>query len=534
MKKYMYKILIMVCVLAGMLTFPTVSVYAASASVSVSSASAASGSEVSVTVSVSGDENVAMVDLWLTYDTSVLEYVSGADVGGGGSIRLLSTDNTSFTIKFKAVNAGSAAISVNTSQSIVSSLYTDKMSISASSGTVTVKAPSTYSSNNNLSSLSISPGTLTPAFSKDVTTYNASVDSSCTRLIVSANAEDSKATISIWGAALDPGDNTTKITVTAENGTKKVYTIYTKRAYEQTTQPQSQASEEKPSEEVTQTPPSDVVINIDGTDYFIVSNFDESILPEGYEAVDYDYKGTKIVAAKGLSNGLTIFYLETAQDENSQKQFYIYDEQNDSFEILQRLNSRAVEYTIIKDGVTEGPKGYYSTKLELNGEQIMVWVENTAQPGYFLFYGMNVNGDKGWYQYDLGENTIQKAFFVNDNTGETESQTESADNSSNPTSATVGDESDISSVKEKYEEYALRMKLIVIILSVLLAAVIVVLVLFIAKSVKKEVKNDISDEIDIHDEDDIISLDDIDGIDDFSDEKDDLDDDDDFTFIDIE
>ena len=120
MKKYMYKILIMVCVLAGMLTFPAVSVYAASASVSVSSASAASGSEVSVTVSVSGDENVAMVDLWLTYDASVLEYVSGADVGGGGSIRLLSTDNTSFTIKFKAVNAGSAVISVNTSQSIVS------------------------------------------------------------------------------------------------------------------------------------------------------------------------------------------------------------------------------------------------------------------------------------------------------------------------------------------------------------------------------------------------------------------------------
>lgn len=516
MRKHIRKISIFFMVMAVFL-FPSMRVLAAGASVTVSSATASNGQEVSVTVSVKGDEDVAMVDLWLAYDASILEYVSGADVGGGGSIRILSSDNSSFTLKFKAVNAGTATISVNTAQSMVSSLYTDVLALTASNGTVTVKAPASYSSDNTLSSLTISPGTLSPAFSKEVTTYNTSVPADCKRLVISAVTSDSKATISIWGAALDPGDNTTKITVTAEDGSKKVYTIYTKRPYEQATQ--APPNQEKPTEAL----PTDVLVTIAGREYFVVSNFDENLLPEGYEEEEYNYKGSEVVTGKGLSNGLRIFYLETAAESGSEKLFFIYDEEKDEFAPLQRLNSKAVEYTIITDEMTEGPMGYYPTMLELNGQQIQVWVENSAEPSYFLFYGMNVNGQKGWYQYDLLENTIQTGFVLNVNR-QNQVQIEENSTQTGEPATVASSNDDFMALKSEYEHYAMKMRLVLLILIFLLAAVIVVFIVFIIKSFAGAGGQEDEYDIDEHDEIDFEE----------EEKRRSDDDDDDFTFIDLD
>lgn len=513
MKKISEKISIILLLTVIFVVMGTIELYAATANVSVSSSSCSPGEETSITITVAGDENVAMVDLWVNYDSSVLEYVSGADVGGGGSLRFLSADNTTFTVKFKALNAGNSAITVNTSQSIISSLYTDSMTVSASNGSVTVKAPVTYSSDNNLSSLTISPGTLSPAFSKDVTTYNTSVPADCSRLAVSAVTSDSKAKISIWGAALDPGDNTTKITVTAEDGSQKVYVIYTKRPYEQATQG------EKQTEPQTEAPKSDVVINIGGQDYFVVSNFDENVLPEGYEASEYIYKENEVVVGKGLSNGLTIFYLETAEDSGSVKAFFVYDEEKDEFTPLKMISSKSMDYTIITDEVTEAPEGYYSTELELNDDKMQVWIENTETPEYFIFYGMNVSGKKGWYQYDLTENTIQNAFILN------KTISGGGETSDNQTMSSVEPESqpdnDYASLKSEYDNYALKMKLVILILVILLAAVIVILIIFIIKSFSHADEYDVTEDYDIEGNSEGI-------------EAEDDDDNDDFTFIDIE
>lgn len=492
MNKVLKKMIVVVMAAVFFFAIPAMKIYAASANISVSSATAANGDQVTITVSVDGDELIAMADLWLSYDASILEYVSGADVGGGGSIRLISSDNTSFKIVFKAINAGTSAISVNTAQSMVGSLYTDSMSLSASSGSVTVKAPATYSSDNNLSSLSISPGTLTPAFSPDVTTYNTSVPADCSRLVISAKTSDSKAKISTWGAALDPGDNTTKITVTAEDGTKKVYTIYTKRPVEPATQKPTEPAPNEPTESTTEAPKTDVVVNIEGQDYFILSNFDESVLPEGYEAAEYTYKDKEVVVGKGLSNGLTIFYLETATESESKKSFFIYEEAADRFLPLQRLNSTAREYTVLSDEVPSLPENYVSTQLDFNGQQVVVWVENVAQPEYFLFYGMNVEGIRGWYQYDLKENTIQ---------GMRDTMVQPAENAATEpaTQATAQGNKDYQGLKMQYDQYAAKMKLIVAILLILLVTVIGIFIIFIVRSFSSAGKS--FDKYDISEED---------------------------------
>lgn len=84
----------------------------------------------------------------------------------------------------------------------------------------------TRSSNARLSSLNIEGINLDQEFLADVVEYTASVDFSVNELNISAIPEDDKSTIVIDGNLdLVTGENTVKITVTAENGSKKVYTI---------------------------------------------------------------------------------------------------------------------------------------------------------------------------------------------------------------------------------------------------------------------------------------------------------------------
>jgi hypothetical protein len=89
---------------------------------------------------------------------------------------------------------------------------------------VTIAAP--LSSDNNLAGLTVSNATITPSFSPGTTSYTAKVPFSISKLDISATASDSKAKVGINNPTLTP-DGTTKVTVTvtAENGEKKTYTI---------------------------------------------------------------------------------------------------------------------------------------------------------------------------------------------------------------------------------------------------------------------------------------------------------------------
>jgi len=82
------------------------------------------------------------------------------------------------------------------------------------------------SSNADLASLTLSDGTLTPAFAANVTSYTASVANNITSVTINATAADSKATVDGAGTkSLSVGSNTFDIVVTAEDGTTKTYTI---------------------------------------------------------------------------------------------------------------------------------------------------------------------------------------------------------------------------------------------------------------------------------------------------------------------
>jgi len=127
---------------------------------------------------------------------------SGAKISGTGS---------------KSLNYGDNKINV-----VVTAPSGDKKTY-----TITVTREDNRSKNNNLSSIKLSTGTLSPSFSSGRTTYNVSVPFEVSSINVTATAEDNKAKVSISGGSSLKAGKVTNVTikVTAENGSVKTYIV---------------------------------------------------------------------------------------------------------------------------------------------------------------------------------------------------------------------------------------------------------------------------------------------------------------------
>ena len=86
------------------------------------------------------------------------------------------------------------------------------------------------SSNADLSSLGVTGETLSPAFDKDTTSYTVTVPSDTDKATITATAADSRSTVTGTGEQnLNYGSNNFDVVVTAEDGTKKTYTVNIER-----------------------------------------------------------------------------------------------------------------------------------------------------------------------------------------------------------------------------------------------------------------------------------------------------------------
>ena len=82
------------------------------------------------------------------------------------------------------------------------------------------------SDNAYLKSLTIEGQELTPVFNKETTSYTMQIESDITELNIKAEAEDEKASVSIQGNKdLKEGENKITVSVSAEDGTIKIYEI---------------------------------------------------------------------------------------------------------------------------------------------------------------------------------------------------------------------------------------------------------------------------------------------------------------------
>lgn len=388
---------------------------AGTARVSIGSASGTVGETVSVTVSIDASFEIGAATIYVSYDTSVLEPVSGSNTGTVTCNFLDSnaSSSQSSSISFRIKAAGTSSLSVIGDSKVISMDY-DNASISRSSGSITGIAPASYSTDNTLSSLEISPGVLSPAFSSNVTTYTTSVGSDCDRLTVSAAPNDSKATVKVSGTRMDPGLNTTTITVTAENGSKKVYTIKTTKSDNVIT-PEQASKEAEETDGTNQGGTTDgdnnsiiqePAVSIDGNEYKVISSFDEHPLPSGYVQSETDYNGIKIAVGMGTNTRVMLAYLEST-DGAGESGFYVYDSVKKTFSKYIEVYQPELSYCIlpIDESSMELPDGYEAGRININNREVDVLLDKTGN--YALFYGVSSTGDTGWFRYNINDGTIQ-------------------------------------------------------------------------------------------------------------------------------
>ena len=279
--------------------------YAASASLTGPSTVRA-GDTITLNLNIS-DSGKYGLEGALSYDSSVVSFssmscnVSGWKVENNGNSIIVYDDalskplggNTAvLTLKFK-VNSGVAAgtnvkISVN---GIITTDGSTENNLGTASYSVAVAAP--LSGNANLSSLSVSEGTLNPGFSAGTTSYNlGEVDYSVSKLNISYKTEDSKASVSINGNNLSVGSNTVSVVVKAENGTTKTYKISVTRKQDPNYVPSSNANLSSITTSNGTISPS---FAADKTDYIVY-------LPFEYVGKEFSVTGS---AADGKASGVT-------------------------------------------------------------------------------------------------------------------------------------------------------------------------------------------------------------------------------------
>lgn len=138
-------------------------------------------------------------------------------------------NKTLFTVTFKVKSVAAGTNIIISYTGVTASDGSADANVGTVTFSKTIAAP--LANDNNLASLTVANATISPAFSAGTTNYTASVPFEVSKLDVSATAADGKAKVSISNPNLTPNGTTkVSVTVTAENGAKKTYTISVKRA----------------------------------------------------------------------------------------------------------------------------------------------------------------------------------------------------------------------------------------------------------------------------------------------------------------
>lgn len=210
------------------------------------------GSTVTLTLSISGS-NVMGIEATLEYDSNTLEFtnydqkISGWTMDYNSNHFLLygvsnpinsSTSVLTVTFRVKSGLASGTALTAGFKNIVVSDGSKDE-TVSGTSWTGSVATPP--SSNCDLSSLTCSNATLSPAFSKSTTNYTATVPYAVESLNLSYKAADGSARVSVSGNTLVVGSNTVTVTCTAATGAKKNYTITVTREQDPNYKPSTDA-----------------------------------------------------------------------------------------------------------------------------------------------------------------------------------------------------------------------------------------------------------------------------------------------------
>ena len=252
------------------------------------------------------------------------------------------------------------------------------------------------SSNSALSSLTVSAGTLTPAFDPAITEYTLSLPSRSDRLTITANPSDSRATVQGDGdISLQDGETSLSVVVTAEDGSAKTYTI---------------------TVQVAQAPT--LFLDYNGQRLGVVKDVSQVTPPAGFAPAEpITYSGDTLPIWTDVSGKRTLVYL--MDEKTSAQGFYLFSQatgvQSPYLPIL--CGSVTYIYTDIPKELSSVP-GLTPGPVKAFGQTLNGWTYNDASlKDFCVLYLMDDAGSYGYYTYDSREETLQRfsgAVFTDD------------------------------------------------------------------------------------------------------------------------
>lgn len=252
------------------------------------------------------------------------------------------------------------------------------------------------SGNNALSTLTVSAGTLTPAFDPAVTEYTLSLPQGTEKLTLTATPSDSNATVQGDGElTLQEGENTLSLVVTAENGDTKTYTV---------------------TVQVAQAPT--LFLDYNGQRLGVVKDVSQVTPPAGFAPAEpITYSGDTLPIWTDVSGKRTLVYL--MDEKTSAQGFYLFSQttgvQSPYLPIL--CGSVTYIYTDIPKELSSVP-GLTPATVKAFGQTLKGWTYNDASlKDFCVLYLMDDAGSYGYYTYDSREETLQRfsgAVFTDD------------------------------------------------------------------------------------------------------------------------
>lgn len=315
-------------------------------------------------------------------------------------------DNRTNQLVFRANSAGTGSVWISAGSYCIAGVDYDA-SGSASVSIVSASEPDDSepdytpstpgkSGNNALSALTVSAGTLAPAFDPAITEYTLSLPSRSDRLTITANPSDSRATVQGDGdISLQDGETSLSVVVTAEDGSAKTYTI---------------------TVQVAQAPT--LFLDYNGQRLGVVKDVSQVTPPAGFAPAEpITYSGDTLPIWTDVSGKRTLVYL--MDEKTSAQGFYLFSQttgvQSPYLPIL--CGSVTYIYTDIPKELSSVP-GLTPATVRAFGQTLNGWTYNDASlKDFCVLYLMDDAGSYGYYTYDSRKETLQRfsgAVFADD------------------------------------------------------------------------------------------------------------------------
>ena len=350
-----------------------------SLSATASTTSTVVGNTITITFKYSYTKPLGAVVYAMSYDSNYLTLTSGTQSNALSYTGSQKSDSIKFT--FKAKKKGETTVKFKINEAL--DFDFNALSAGSVSKTITIKTQAdieaSYSKNNNLSSLKISQGTLSPEFNKNTLEYSATVENNVTKITVSGSKEDSKSYVDgLKEYELEEGTNKISIKVTAQNGSAKTYVINVTR------------KELDPINVKTE----------DGLDLKVVRKSELLKSPNKYYTESKVTIGENEVPA--LYNESTKTYLVGLRNEDGDISLYIY--KNNKYYKYKELSFNSI--IIIPSDKKDIPQDYTEEKIKINDIEVIAYKNKNSN--YYLLNGINIEtGKENLYQYDKEEKTLQ-------------------------------------------------------------------------------------------------------------------------------